>query len=479
MSTGLIPYGVSMDDLMTRVPRKKKKKRLPMLPGGQMVAGSFAPAGGSRLRPLAGARGLPESLPTNTAIAANRTPLPGSAPIPSAVQEPDVRHEALMGILRGNTAAMRGRRRPPLPALFSTGEVAGGLPRPGANRVAGLDRIIGRPAVRDPNAILAEQMQAGGREAQVDQPVMSTLQRTIDGVLQPPKSLGRFSEPFAGSSLAAYTAKAKAYKEALAAGEPAEHPGAFRREWSPGQPEYGEALAQEDVARSRRLARRGGMPTMAERRTRVGLRAQGLPFTGEDARIEQALAGGEELTPGQEMHRYGEGVVPRQLADAQARMKERELEAAREGSMIAADTATVQNADAPASSRRAAQKRLDAMRAGGGLAASGGGRGPGGAEGPSELATEIEEIGDMQAEMPEYVADDPLEADRWLGAQGFSRTAIDQWGPRRYGNAAWNNRKSFARGLPVIGRGTRIGERLEEAGWGAPIRNFLGGLLNR
>jgi hypothetical protein len=473
MSTGLSFGGVPMADLMTKPAGKRRKKRrgLPVGPSGIAPIGrtpdvstvsdwepgeagrfrrmslkglstdeamfseqlrratgqSIARMGGRRAaravddepEAVAGGpsafRGLPTTLRQPSGLAAGRFALPRPPPADPLEQE----------LVEGPVSAQRhlpaGRYTRPLPTSFGQG---------GAEDDEGIARFA-----------LNMKMQAAGREAQVDEPVQSTL--------QPGKSLGRFGEPFMGS-LAEFTRRKIASRDALAAGEAAEDPGAFRREWSPGDPETAEMLAAEEVGKTRRAARRGLPTSMTERRTRVALRAQGLPSTAEDARIERKLAAGEELTPAQEVRKYGREMIPRQMMEAQARVKERELEAQERGSQMAAATTILESDTASPRAKRWAE---DVFRGGaGGLASR---------ADPSDLGVEMEEIGGMMPEMPEDM--EPLEAERWLASRGVSDIAVNQWGQRRYGWAAWSNRKSFLRKLPVVGTGVRIGEELTEA----------------
>ncbi len=280
------------------------------------------------------------------------------------------------------------------------------------------------------NQQLAEDMQAAAPPATAGTNIMSSL--------QPGKSLGRFAEPFTGS-LEEYTQAQIAHREALAAGQPSEGPGPFQTEWSPGESGFAAAQASEKVTKERRLARRGiGTSPRAkqqvERRARVALKKQGLPHTAEDGRIERKLAAGEELTPAQEVRKYGEGIIPGQMLAAQTKQKQVQLDAQERQGIRDAAARGLEFTKIPSE-----RKRLLGMM-GSGKAGAGG------------KMTKDEYKMDIEATLTEDAADDPAAWEDHVleNFPDIPEKMLDDLGRDRFpGEWKDRNKTIFDRGTPT------------------------------
>jgi len=427
-----------LDETGTGVPRTPFQQ----MQGGRGYAEPFSPLGTYNYR-----EANVGPLDVSSQFAAMNDRARAAALAEPGMRQAGLRHDALMNILQGNRAAMRGGREEgePLPQPWATAHGA-------ASEVPGgtLGRYT-RP--------LAPGFGMGSETTSVESP-QERLAR-IEGAI-PMGRGGLVTQRMAGPG--EVTALTQYLRDVVAAeaGQGA-MPGAFRGQIDP------EAMAEaEGVAKARRLKRRGGLPDMTERRTRVALRAQGLPFTAEDARIEMKLAKNEPLTPAQEVRRFGPSMIPRQLAEAQVKQQEMQIAAQREGSQMAALTALAQSNAFPNLPRKTQDvviARLIPGMAGGGAAGAPGGGG-------SAAGDQNQAISDFARDTAPEILNSPIDMEKRLKLEDFSQSDITKWGRKYYGKTMWDRRnwgflnrtgkflENYAKGM--VGQGEWVNSPDEE-----------------
>lgn len=391
----------------------------------------------------------------------------------------------LSQFLRGVAGRLKGKRRKPASRLRAKDLVAGTAPatkttparrissardaiaapgaytrRLGAVGAGARSKVVERQEAEARRRGLAEAIRTGVPvgQKQPKRPLAHLLATAgVPQVSALGRSLGRFtpapgtSQPFSGD-LGQYTRAQMAFREAMAAGQPAAYPGAYR----PSTGQTMEAQQRKDLEeqlegrRADRLARRrAGIQSPEVRGLRVMAQAQGRPLGPLQAEMAQVVRGGGRLTPEQKMALYGPAGQAMDIAGMQERTKRMEMAP---GAQAAALLASEFGATLP----KRTQERLVDMVMGRGEATEGPGL-----SGQEDLGP----IGDLAGEMPEEAMDDPRAAERWIKMQNptISQQQIDKWGRHMFGFARWKGRKAPFRGVPVVGWSGRIVEEIEEA----------------